>query len=292
MDVNKQLLDALDQALNGEHLDKIPNHDDDSIEAIAHSLPRGDMGWHRERLLRHVKRLRAAQSAIAAAEQAQQAEPVALDVIAKLIALTRAVNIALDDSEERDGIDGREHVIDSVNFDAVCDALEALEELPDNKPGWAMSAADKAEWALRHLVAAQPPALAVPQEAADSIRSPFNACCNKEHCRAMLAAAPQAAPLSAVLADIAAERRRQMEVEGWTPEHDDAYQEGHLADAAACYALCAHDTGASKRSIPAWWPWRNEWWKPTTARRDLVKAGALIAAEIERLDRAAQKGGA
>lgn len=106
------------------------------------------------------------------------------------------------------------------------------------------------------------------------------------------AAAPQTAPLSAALADIAAERRRQMEVEGWTPEHDDAYQEGHLADAAACYALFAHDTGASKGSIPAWWPWRNEWWKPTTARRNLVKAGALIAAEIERLDRAAQKGGA
>lgn len=89
----------------------------------------------------------------------QQADPVARDVIAKLVALTRAVNIALDDSEERDGIDGREHVIGSVNFDAVCDALEALEELPDNKPGWAMNAADKAEWALRHLSATQPPAV-------------------------------------------------------------------------------------------------------------------------------------
>ena len=100
-----------------------------------------------------------------------------------------------------------------------------------------------------------------------------------------------AAQLSAALADIAAERRRQIEAEGWTPEHDDAYRQGHLADAAACYALCAHDTGA-KRSIPAWWPWRNEWWKPSTTRRDLVKAGALIAAEIERLDRAEQKGGA
>lgn len=96
-----------------------------------------------------------AEKAIAAAEQAQQAVPVAMDVIAKLIALTRAVNLALDDCEERDGIDGREHVIDSVNFDAVCDALEALEELPDNKPGWAMSAADKAEWALRCLSSTQ-----------------------------------------------------------------------------------------------------------------------------------------
>lgn len=98
----------------------------------------------------------------------QQAEPAARDVIGKLIELTRAVNIALDDSEERDGIDGREHVIGSVNFDAVCDALEALEELPDNKPGWAMNAADKAAWALRHLTdAAQPPAVGVPQATAE-----------------------------------------------------------------------------------------------------------------------------
>ena len=28
-------------------------------------------------------------------------------------------------------------------------------------------------------------------------------------------------------------------------------------------------------------------WQPTTSRRDLVKAGALVLAEIERLDRAA-----
>lgn len=33
------------------------------------------------------------------------------------------------------------------------------------------------------------------------------------------------------------------------------------------------------------WPWSREWWKPKNPRRDLVKAGALIVAEIERLDR-------
>lgn len=111
--------------------------------------------------------------------------------------------------------------------------------------------------------------------------------------RAVLAATPQAEPLSAALADIAAERRRQMEVEGWTPEHDDQYQQGAMAMAAACYALEAYRPPSYKRFNPrAWWPWDSRWWKPTTARRDLVKAGALIAAEIERLDRAAQKGGA
>lgn len=35
------------------------------------------------------------------------------------------------------------------------------------------------------------------------------------------------------------------------------------------------------------WPWDESWWKPTTPRRDLVKAAALILAEIERLDRMA-----
>lgn len=102
----------------------------------------------------------------------------------------------------------------------------------------------------------------------------------------------QAAPLSAALADIAAERRRQIEQEGWTPEHDDAHSDGQMATAAACYAISAHNVIRYKRiTMPSWWPWDSKWWKPGTTRRDLVKAGALIAAEIERLDRAAQKGG-
>lgn len=100
----------------------------------------------------------------------QQAVPVARDVIAKLVALTSAVNIAMDDSEERDGADGCEYVIDRVNFDAVCNALDALEELPDNRPGWAMSAADKAAWALRHLTDAAPQAAMPDDVAKDAAR--------------------------------------------------------------------------------------------------------------------------
>ena len=83
------------------------------------------------------------------------------------------------------------------------------------------------------------------------------------------------------LEDIAAERQRQIEAEGWTPEHDDSHADGELAAAASCYA-----TGRKGDD----WPWSDEWWKPTHgingSRRDLVKAGALIVAEIERLDRA------
>lgn len=113
--------------------------------------------------------------------------------------------------------------------------------------------------------------------------------------RAMLAAAPQAAPLSAALADIAAERRRQMEVEGWTPEHDEQHSEGQLEAAAASYAIdaaCRAFGGAASSNPPRTWPWSQDWWKPTTARRNLVKSAALCAAAIERIDRTAQKGGA
>jgi hypothetical protein len=82
---------------------------------------------------------------------------------------------------------------------------------------------------------------------------------------------------------IAAERQRQIEVEGWTPEHDDEHDDGQLAKAASCYAL---PPDYANRNFD--WPWAMEWWKPSEdRRRELVKAAALIVAEIERLDRAA-----
>lgn len=89
------------------------------------------------------------------------------------------------------------------------------------------------------------------------------------------------------VADIAAERERQQAVEGWTPGHDDSeHGPGTLARAAACYALNA--AGVQPPGMN--WPWEDKWWKPKDPRRDLVRAGALIVAEIERLDRAAIRG--
>ncbi|EPB5124259.1 hypothetical protein ACRJX6_000209 [Klebsiella pneumoniae] len=90
--------------------------------------------------------------------------------------------------------------------------------------------------------------------------------------------------VTAAAADVLAERQRQVTAEGWTAERDDSYQNSELADAAACYAIHAHNQGFS---TPAHWPWSPTWWKQTNPRRDLVKAGALILAEIERIDRAA-----
>ncbi|MFP2377802.1 hypothetical protein ACLEUY_16890 [Enterobacter ludwigii] len=97
----------------------------------------------------------------------------------------------------------------------------------------------------------------------------------------------EARAFSPAILDVISERQRQRSVEGWTSEHDDAYQNSELADAAACYAIHAHNQGFS---TPAHWPWAPEWWKQSGARRDLVKAGALILAEIERVDRSAGKG--
>lgn len=99
-----------------------------------------------------------------------------------------------------------------------------------------------------------------------------------------------------VIAEIAAERRRQIEVEGWTAEHDDQHDRYQMALAAACYAARGGET-SSPCNRNDWiigfignvWPWAREWWKPKDRRRDLIRAAALIVAEIERLDRAAQQ---
>lgn len=92
--------------------------------------------------------------------------------------------------------------------------------------------------------------------------------------------------------DVIAERQRQVSAEGWSPEHDDEHSLGELARAAACYAYEAtrteHQRSLDDGFAPPMWPWAERWWKPTDRRRDLVKAGALIIAEIERLDRAAK----
>ena len=87
---------------------------------------------------------------------------------------------------------------------------------------------------------------------------------------------------SQALLDVIAERRRQMEVEGWSPAHDDEHTDKSLADAAACYLLYE-----SPELVPKRWPWDPTWWKPKDYRRNCVRAAALVIAEIERVDRAA-----
>jgi len=103
---------------------------------------------------------------------------------------------------------------------------------------------------------------------------------------------------------IAAERLRQITQEGWSPEHDREHVYDQLAYAAICYAdphkrMVKIPEGVEEKKWPtvvqngveyaimppSLWPWGNEEWKPTPDDRvrELTKAGALIAAEIDRL---------
>lgn len=84
---------------------------------------------------------------------------------------------------------------------------------------------------------------------------------------------------------IATERERQVSEEGWTPEHDDAHDCDELRQAARCYLVEAHEGASSP--MPSRWPWQARFWKPSDDPvHNLAKAGALIAAEIDRLNRA------
>ncbi|HAY4406590.1 TPA: ead/Ea22-like family protein [Escherichia coli] len=94
----------------------------------------------------------------------------------------------------------------------------------------------------------------------------------------------EARAFNPAILDVIAERQRQQSVEGWMPEHDDEHCNGELAMAAVCY-INETETVNRNGGKPWGWPWDASWWKPNARRRNLVKAGALILAEIERIDR-------
>ncbi len=83
---------------------------------------------------------------------------------------------------------------------------------------------------------------------------------------------------------IAAERQRQIEAEGFTASQDDQHASGELAAAAATYIRHGSEFSVKPLSVPNEWPWDGAWWKPADDPiRNLEKAGALIAAEIDRI---------
>lgn len=85
--------------------------------------------------------------------------------------------------------------------------------------------------------------------------------------------------LTDALRDVIAERQRQVSVKGWTPDHDDTYTCGELSGVAISYI--------EPMEAVFYWPaeWHDDSFKPSDERRNLVKATALLLAEIERLDR-------
>lgn len=91
---------------------------------------------------------------------------------------------------------------------------------------------------------------------------------------------------------IAAERTRQIEKLGWTGEHDDKHDKAELAEMAECYLLeAAEQAGARIVGTSAFplWPFRDGWKPSDDPVRNLIKAGALIAAEIDRVVRLKEK---
>lgn len=86
-----------------------------------------------------------------------------------------------------------------------------------------------------------------------------------------------------VIDEIEVERKRQIEVEGYRGDHDDRHEPGTLAQAAAAYASAS--VGDADAGLL--WPWHPDEFKPKDPRRDLIRAAALLIAEIERLDRTA-----
>lgn len=86
---------------------------------------------------------------------------------------------------------------------------------------------------------------------------------------------------------IAIERARQVAVEEFPIQHDlNEHNQGQLSSAAICYVLSSLGLHYEARAN---WPWESEWFKPKTPIRDLVRAGALIAAEIDRRQATGEK---
>ena len=88
---------------------------------------------------------------------------------------------------------------------------------------------------------------------------------------------------------VAEERHRQIHVERFDDLNDDANPPGTLALAASAYALSAGTRHTRFETAPIepphTWPWPRIWWKPRDRRSDLVRAGALILAELDRMER-------
>lgn len=90
---------------------------------------------------------------------------------------------------------------------------------------------------------------------------------------------------------IADERQRQVVEEGWTSEHDDQHTNRELVRAAVCYAEADQQGVVNEYGDTlvesGYWPFAWDQFKPSPGDpiRDLAKAGALIAAEIDRRQR-------
>ena len=96
---------------------------------------------------------------------------------------------------------------------------------------------------------------------------------------------------------ITKERQRQINVKGYTAHHDAEHNVTELIDAAMSYVDAArtdymNETEGLHPEVlkqhydsikQLTWRWDDNSFKPTSSFKDLIKAGALIAAAIDRL---------
>jgi hypothetical protein len=176
--------------------------------------------------------------------------------------LGREVHYMLDDCETSGPVGEEVHTITTEGLTKVGDLLDQIEALPFEEPGFILGPGAMLQAAIKQTF------LPARQTKAQG--------------------------------DVLRERERQFYGEGWTDTHDDTHVNGELADAALAYlsvvvltrdlvrrGLIIADTSIHETMEPPQiWPWASSWWKPKDERRDLVRAAALIIAEIERLDRA------
>lgn len=95
---------------------------------------------------------------------------------------------------------------------------------------------------------------------------------------------------------VAKERVHQIVEKGYTPEHDDEYTGGELADAAACYAANTlflykpTTVGGANANLSYVWPWELVYYNGDKTRKDqIITACAMLMAEYDRLEREEKK---
>lgn len=86
---------------------------------------------------------------------------------------------------------------------------------------------------------------------------------------------------------IAAERQRGIEKEKYDADHDDEHVAGHIAQGGIAYVMAFIRQHNEKRPDldfvrEMYWPFEASTWKPGDRVRNLVKAGTMIAAELDR----------
>ncbi|MDH1900868.1 hypothetical protein N5D67_00900 [Comamonas aquatica] len=236
-----------------------------------------------------------------------------VEPLRKQAAAPQAVQDAVPDGWKRVPLKPTPEMCHVGRYGGDKDAPAYGEKPVEGVTAWPFVADHTAEQIYQSMLAAAPahPAEGVPAQC-PNINEPRGcwrvACQLGGKCREPERSATQPAAqgmdaLTPAARDVLAERKRQIETEGWKPERDDVYDTGEMALAAACYAAHSASCAAIKAPHTArgvfvrtrsaqdfvgeMWPWSADWWKPSGHRRNLEKAAALILAEIERIDRAA-----